>query len=57
MFNGEVEHLESPTHELEDESSQKTPSKVITELEDFKPSEDTPSNPQVYADFISILWF
>ena len=47
MFNGEVEHLESPKNELEEESPQKTPSKVITELEDFNPTADTPNDPQV----------
>ena len=47
MFNGEVEHLESPKNELEEENVQTTPSKVITELEDSKPSVDTPSDLQV----------
>ena len=44
MFNGEVEHVESPPSE-----QQTTPTKMITEEpEDSKPSTaDTPSDPQV----------
>ena len=57
MFNGEVDHPESPKNELEDESPQKTPSKVITELEDFNPSADTPNDPQVIAPISTLLFF
>lgn len=43
MFNGEVEHVESPPSE-----QQTTPTKMITEEEHSKPSTaDTPSHPKV----------
>ena len=56
MFNGEVEHPESPKNELEEESPEKTPSKVITELEDFNPSADTPNNPQASVSIATLLF-
>ena len=57
MFNGEVEHPESPKNELEEESPQKTPSKVISELEDFNPSADTPNDPQASASISMLLFY
>ena len=40
MFNGEVEHPETPPREDEkDDSEQTTPSKEITGQEDSKPSD------------------
>ncbi|KAJ7386345.1 AP-3 complex subunit delta-1 [Desmophyllum pertusum] len=52
MFNGEVEHIESPPgDDLKEESEQTTPTKMITDVEDFKPSADEPSNPQDDMDF------
>ena len=53
MFNGEVEHPESPKDEVE--SEQTTPSKTITELDDFKPTE-TPGDPQVRDIFCDLLF-
>lgn len=48
MFNGEVEHPETPPREDEkDKSEQKTPSKAIAGQEDSKPAVDEPSDPQV----------
>lgn len=48
MFNGEVEHNESPPRDdLKNESEQTTPTKAITEVEDSTPSADAPSDPQV----------
>ncbi|KAK2569969.1 AP-3 complex subunit delta-1 [Acropora cervicornis] len=48
MLNGEIDHHEYPNNEEEVE----TPvSNGITELEDFKPSLDTPGDPQDDMDF------
>ena len=48
MFNGEVEHPESPPREDGgDDSEEETPSKVITMQEDSKPAADGPGDPQV----------
>jgi len=48
MFNGEVEHPESPPREdAKEENEETTPSKVITVQEDSKPAADEPSDPQV----------
>ena len=47
MFNGEVEHPESPTDELEKGDEGTTPSKPRTKLQDSKPVIETPSDPQV----------
>lgn len=56
MFNGEVEHLESPPRDdLKEESEQTTPSKVITGQENFKPAADEPSDPQVQTLNICLL--
>lgn len=55
MFNGEVDHPETPTREDEKEDSeQKTPSKVITVQEDSKPAADEPSDPQVQRMILNI---
>ncbi|XP_078354382.1 AP-3 complex subunit delta-1-like [Oculina patagonica] len=52
MFNGEVEHDESPPRDdLKKESNQTASTKVVTEVEDFKPSADAPSDPQDDMDF------
>lgn len=48
MFNGEVDHVESPSRDdSHQESETTTPSKEIAEVEDFKPSADEPGDPQV----------
>ena len=50
MFNGEVDHIESPPRDDSQQGSeQTTPTKVVSspELEDTKPSVDEPSDPQV----------
>ena len=48
MFNGEVEHPESPPREdAKEDSEQTTPSKAITGQEDSKAVADEPSDPQV----------
>ena len=47
MFNGEVEHPESPTDEVEKGDEGTTPSKAATKLQDSKPVIETPSDPQV----------
>ena len=55
MFNGEVEHPESPPREdAKEENEQTTPSKVITVQEDSKPAADEPRDPQVH---IATLYF
>ena len=55
MFNGEVDHPETPPREDEKEDSeQKTPSKVITVQEDYKPAADEPSDPQVQRMILNI---
>ncbi|RMX51650.1 hypothetical protein pdam_00021484 [Pocillopora damicornis] len=52
MFNGEVDHVESPSRDdSHQESETTTPSKEITEVEDFKPSADEPGDPQDDMDF------
>lgn len=52
MFNGEVEHPESPPREdAREDSEQETPSKVIQEQEDSKPAADGPGDPQDDMDF------
>lgn len=48
MFNGEVEHPESPpTEDAREDSERETPSNVITVQEDSKPAGDGPGDPQV----------
>ena len=48
MFNGEVEHPESPPREdAREDSEQETPSNVITVQEDSKPAGDGIGDPQV----------
>lgn len=47
MFNGEVEHPESPTGEVEKGDEGTTPPKAGTKLQDSKPVIETPSDPQV----------
>ena len=47
MFNGEVEHPESPTDEVEKGDKGTTPPKAATKLQDSKPVIETPSDPQV----------
>lgn len=47
MFNGEVEHPESPTDEVEKGDEGKTPPKAGTKFQDSKPVTETPSDPQV----------
>ena len=47
MFNGEVEHPESPTDEVEKGDEGTTPPKAATKLQDSKPVIETPSDPQV----------
>ena len=48
MFNGEVEHPESPPREdAKEDSEPTTPSKVTTGHEDSKPAADELSDPQV----------
>ena len=47
MFNGEVEHPESPTDEVEKGDEGKTSPKAGTKLQDSKPVTETPSDPQV----------
>lgn len=52
MFNGEVDHVESPSRDDSYQESEKTtPTKAITEVEDFQPSVDEPSDPQDDMDF------
>lgn len=51
MFNGEVEHPESPTDEVEKGDEGKTPPKAGTKLQDSKPVIETPSDPQDDMDF------
>ncbi|XP_058941253.2 AP-3 complex subunit delta-1 isoform X1 [Pocillopora verrucosa] len=52
MFNGEVDHVESPSRDdSHQESETTTPSKEIAEVEDFKPSADEPGDPQDDMDF------
>ncbi|CAH3027442.1 unnamed protein product [Porites evermanni] len=51
MFNGEVEHPESPTDEVEKGDEGTTPSKAATKLQDSKPVIETPSDPQDDMDF------
>ena len=55
MLNGEVDHNEYPNDEEEVETPVSHTTKRITELEDFKPSLDTPSDPQVDSDSIQIF--
>lgn len=48
MFNGEVEHPESPpTEDAREDSERETPSNVITVQEDSKPAGDGTGDPQV----------
>ena len=47
MFNGEVEHPESPTDEVEKGDEGTTPSKAATKLQNSKPVIEAPSDPQV----------
>lgn len=51
MFNGEVEHPESPTDEVEKGDEGKTPPKAGTKLQDSKPVIETTSDPQDDMDF------
>lgn len=51
LFNGEVEHLQSPKDDSEGESAQKTPPKKITELENSNPSMETPGDFQDDMEF------
>ncbi|KAM7444286.1 AP-3 complex subunit delta-1 [Porites harrisoni] len=51
MFNGEVEHPESPTDEVEKGDEGTTPPKAGTKLQDSKPVIETPSDPQDDMDF------
>ncbi|CAH3134867.1 unnamed protein product [Porites lobata] len=51
MFNGEVEHPESPTDEVEKGDEGTTPPKAATKLQDSKPVIETPSDPQDDMDF------
>ena len=52
MFNGEVEHPESPTDEVEKGDEETTPPKAATKLQDSKPVIETPSDPQVCG----VIW-
>ena len=52
MFNGEVEHPESPTDEVEKGDEGTTPPKAGTKLQDSKPVIETPSDPQVCG----VIW-
>ena len=52
MFNGEVEHPESPTDEVEKGEEGTTPPKAGTKLQDSKPVIETPSDPQVCG----VIW-
>ena len=47
MFNGEVEHPESPADEVEKRDEGTTPPKAGTKVQDSKPVIETPSDPQV----------
>ena len=49
MLNGEINHHEYPNNEEEVESPVGHKTNSIKELEDFKPSLDTPGDPQVVS--------
>ena len=49
MLNGEIDHHEYPNNEEEVETPVSHKTNRITELEDFKPSLDTPGDPQVVS--------
>lgn len=57
LFNGEVEHLQSPKDDSEAESPQKTPPKKITELENSNPSPETPGDFQVCVFTVLLLMY
>ena len=49
MLNGEINHHEYPNNEEEVETPVGHKTNSIKELEDFKPSLDTPGDPQVVS--------